>query len=76
MRDLSFPMAVIIVFRDVTPYNLVKFTDLSEDTTVIFVWQLITWPEIVVLHSRPDFQDTREMFQTIQTQTFYLMKCN
>lgn len=76
MRDRSFLVAVITVFRDVTPYSLVKFADGSEDTTAIFVWQLTTWPKIVVLHSHPDFQDTCKMFQTIQPQTFYLMKCN
>jgi len=70
MRDLSFLTAAITVLRDVTPYSLVKFTDLSEDTTAIFIWQLITWPEIVVLLSRPDFQDTCKMFQTIQKTNF------
>jgi hypothetical protein len=76
MRDLSFLMTAITVFRDVTPYNLVKFTDVSEDTTAIFIWQLITWPKIVMLLSRHVFQDTCKMFQNTQTQTFYRMKCN
>jgi hypothetical protein len=77
MRDLCFLMAAITVFRDVTPYSLVKFTDVSEDTTAIFMW-----PKTVVLLSRPVFQDTCKMFQyihniyTIYTQTFYRMKCN
>jgi len=42
MQDLSFLTAAITVFRDVTPYILVKFTEDSEDTTAIFIWQLIT----------------------------------
>lgn len=63
MGDLSFLMAAITFFRDVTPYSLVKFTDVSEDTTAIFVWQLITCPKIVMLLSRPVLQDTCKIFQ-------------
>ena len=76
LRDLSFLMAAITVFRSVTPYSLVKFTDVSEDTAAIFTWQLITWPKIILLVSRPRFQGTCKRFPDIQTQTFYRMKCN
>jgi hypothetical protein len=69
-------MAAVTVFRDVMPYSLVTFTDVSEDTTAIFIRQLIIWPKIVVLLLRPVFQDTCKTFQNIQTQNFYRMKCN
>jgi hypothetical protein len=76
MQDISFLMAAITVFRYVTPYSPVKFTEVSEDTASIFMWQVITWPKIFVLLSPHVFQDKCKIFQNIETQTFHRMKCN